>query len=291
MPVSGPDAFSGVRTGETTEEFYMEKLFRQSRRAMVIAPLSGVVLGLAAGAYLYYVKGMPQVRALLAVPVILAVSLLIGKYVSRLVATREYQLLMSLLYADLQPEKFIEAVEPLANAKTDPVTKTTTMAHLANGYAAAGRFEEAHRILEHTELPDEAVALRGLLLNNLISCLLLEGKQQKARSTQTALRNLLLDERCSRDFKEKVQRSLAYQDICLNIYKARPADIAALECDFDSSRNELHKLEVKLYLAIAYRQKGDQERFHEAQDYVIQKSGDALYYGKAARALSAEATP
>lgn len=269
----------------------MEMIFKKSRRFQLGALLAGLVLGILATLYMYNIREASLSRSLLPFPIVLAAAFFIGKYVSRLISVREYQMVMGLLYADLQPTKFIAAVEPLAKASKDPVTKTTTLAHLANGYAAVGRFEDAHEILEHTQLPEEAAALRGLLLNNLVSCLLLEGKQQEAKQCQAKLRALLEDEQCKEDFRQKVQNALAYHDICLNIYKARASDIAALEQDFESSRNALHKLEVKLYLAIAYQRKGDKARFLEAQKYVMETSGTELYYGKLARELGDHSLP
>lgn len=265
----------------------MEKAFKKSRQAVIKSLLAGLALGVLAVFYMYRVREAGILRALLPFPVVLLVSFFIGRYLARLLAVREYQTVMALLYEGLRAEEFVQTVETLLKNPMEPVAKTTTLAHLANGYAALGRFEDAHRILEQTDLPDEAVALRGLLLNNLVACLLLEGRQQEAKRRQAELRALLADERCKEDFRKKAQSSLAYQDICLNIYKGRASDLAALERDFQSSRNELHRLEVKWYLAIAYRQKGDRERFTAARDYVLQKSGTALHYGKTLSGLDA----
>lgn len=259
----------------------MERSFKKSRRAVVKSLLAGLVLGVLAVFYMYCVRHAGLLRSMVPFPVILLVSFFIGRYMARLLAVREYQEVMALLYEKLQAEEFVRTVESLLKTPMEPVAKTTTLAHLANGYAALGRFEDAHRILEQTELPDEAVALRGLLLSNLVSCLLLEGRQQEAKRRQAELRTLLDDGRCKEEFREKARSALAYQDICLNIYKGRASDLAALEQDFQTSRNELHRLEVKWYLAVAYRHKGDRERFAEAREYVREKSGASLYYGKA----------
>ncbi len=209
------------------------------------------------------------------------IALYIVIYFARL---REYQDCLSKLYVDLDPEAFIKKIRPLLEIKTDIVLHTTTKVHLANGYMAMGDFKTALDILNKIELPERALELRGLILSNQISCYLQQGDGKRAEEKIEEVKKLLRDKRCKKEFIKKARHALGYQTICLQILKGKDVSAEALEKDFETSRNPLHRVSVMLQLARVYLKHNEEGKFEEAQNYVIEQ-GKFLYFSKLAASM------
>ncbi len=204
--------------------------------------------------------------------------------IARLVAVREYQDRLCLLYTDLNPSSFLDVLLPLSKIKTDIVSHTTTLVHIANGYLAAGEFQKAQGILQSIVLPDKAVELRGRVLSNLIACCLQQANGKMAEKTMSELKQLLRDKRCKPEFAKKARHALGYQTICLNILLGRETDASVLEQDFKSSKNALHRVHIKLQLARIYCRRGELNEFKAARTYVLDH-GEHLYLSQLARSM------
>ncbi len=255
----------------------MINAFAKSRRT---AWIGGIVLGLVAGAGVWLaLSGSDQSifnRVLLAA-LAAFVGVNIAVYLARMIAAREYQSRLLLLYENLDPEAFLAAAGPLENAPMDASSRCTLMVHLANGWLYAGKTDRAMEILESIQLPDKALAARGLVLSNKATCWLAQGNPDRAQSCMDQLRELLKDKACSKEFSAKARHALAYLQICMDLSRGKRVNLSVLENDFEANHSPFHRLDVQYRIALAARKSGDMSRFESARDYVEKNGAKTVF--------------
>lgn len=245
----------------------MINAFAKSRRA---AWLGGALLGAAAGAATWFWAGTGQntFTRLLLTALAAFVGVNIALYLARMIATREYQSRLLLLYEQLDPKAFLAAAEPLKNAPMNAGPRSTLLVHLANGWLYAGQPDRALEILNEIPTSPKTPETKGLVLGNQATCWLAQGNPDKAQSCMDELRRLVDSGACGKDFSAKARHTLAYLELCLAIHRGKRVNLQALEKDFETSRSPFHKLDVQYRLALAARRCGDAERCARAQEYV-----------------------
>lgn len=247
----------------------MISYYKQSR---LTAYLGGAAAGIfaACAAWLLLRERLPNILPRLFTAGIAAfVAINVILYVARLLAMRAYQTTLLLLYEELDPTAFLQALTPMAAVKTDASTHCTTMVHIANGYLYGGNAKKAIETLLAISVPEKAFEMRGLIESNLATCYLALENADKAQLSMTRLQQLLTQPRCKKEFVTKGRHSLGYLQICLAIVRGKHVDSAILEHDFEQSRSPLHKVDVQLWLAKLYRHAGNHDAFLRARDYVI----------------------
>ena len=120
-------------------------------KSRCVAWTGGAVLGAAAGisAWLYMAgRANDETGGLLfarkewlAIVALLAtfIAVNIALYIARLMAAREHQKRLLLLYEALDPSAFLQALLPLRKKRMDASNRCTTLVHIANGYLYGGQ--------------------------------------------------------------------------------------------------------------------------------------------------------
>ena len=126
-------------------------------KSRCVAWTGGAVLGAAAGisAWLYMAGRAASLfnRAIVALlAAFIAVN--IALYIARLMAAREYQKRLLLLYEALDPSAFLQALLPLRKKRMDASNRCTTLVHIANGYLYGGQPQQALAVLEDVQPPE-----------------------------------------------------------------------------------------------------------------------------------------
>ena len=233
------------------EEENMINAFPKSR---CVAWTGGAVLGAAAGisAWLYMAGRAASLfnRAIVALlAAFIAVN--IALYIARLMAAREYQKRLLLLYEALDPSAFLQALLPLRKKRMDASNRCTTLVHIANGYLYGGQPQQALAVLEDAQPPEKALEMRGLVAGNKATCFLAAGEMDRAQTAMDELRRIAADRSCKKEFVQKARHTLGYLQLCMDIARGRHADVGALQKDFESSRAPLHRLDVQYRIALA----------------------------------------
>ena len=132
-------------------------------KSRCVAWTGGAVLGAAAGisAWLYMAGRAASLfnRAIVALlATFIAVN--IALYIARLMAAREYQKRLLLLYEALDPSAFLQALLPLRKKRMDASNRCTTLVHIANGYLYGGQPQQALAVLEDVQPPEKALEMR-----------------------------------------------------------------------------------------------------------------------------------
>ena len=255
----------------------MINAFEKSRST---AWLGGAVLGLAAGTGAWLAlkdAGTPIFNRVLLVILAAFVGTNIAVYLARMIAAREYQNRLLLLYEQLDPQAFLEAMEPLETVSLDQASRCTLLSHIANGLLYAGNTQKALEILEGISLPSKALSARGLILSNQAACWLVQGNPDQAQVCMDHLKMLLANKDCDKAFADKARHGLAYLQICMDLRRGKRVDLAILEKDFLTSRSPFHRLDVQYRIALSARKAGDTARFEKAKEYVRQHGAKTVY--------------
>lgn len=154
-------------------------------KSRCVAWTGGAVLGAAAGisAWLYMAGRAASLfnRAIVALlAAFIAVN--IALYIARLMAAREYQKRLLLLYEALDPSAFLQALLPLRKKRMDASNRCTTLVHIANGYLYGGQPQQALAVLEDVQPPEKALEMRGLVAGNKATCFLAAGEMDRAQT-------------------------------------------------------------------------------------------------------------
>lgn len=251
----------------------MIRAFPKSRlTALLGCPLAAVAAGLVTWLLLAQRSMEPQSRVVVTV-LVMFVAANLPLFFARILAAKAYQERLLYLYEELDPVKFLDALQPLQNMPMSPSDRCTLQVHLANGYLYAGQPERALEILDGIAPPDNALQMRGLILSNRSTCLLMADRLDEAQKAMNELKVLLRDKNCKKEFVEKAHHTLGYQQLCMDIARRKLTDIPMLERDFEQSRAPLHKLDVQYRLALAYQNRHQEDGYQRAKEYV-QTFGD-----------------
>ena len=172
-------------------------------KSRCVAWTGGAVLGAAAGisAWLYMAGRAASLfnRAIVALlAAFIAVN--IALYIARLMAAREYQKRLLLLYEALDPSAFLQALLPLRKKRMDASNRCTTLVHIANGYLYGGQPQQALAVLEDVQPPEKALEMRGLVAGNKATCFLAAGEMDRAQTAMDELRRIAADRNCKKEF-------------------------------------------------------------------------------------------
>lgn len=240
----------------------------------------GIVLGAAAGAaaWLYAGAGAATAfnRGLIAL-LAAFVAVNIALFTARLIAAREYQQRLLLLYESLDPAAFLRAMLPLKEKRMDASNRCTTLVHIANGYLYSGQPRQALAVLDSIQPPDKALEMRGLVAGNRATCLLAAGEPDKAEAAMAEARRIAADGGCKKEFAQKARHTLGYLKLCVDIARGRQTDLEALKKDFERSRAPLHRLDVQYRIALACRRSGDRAGMERSRAYLLENSGGTCY--------------
>ena len=150
--------------------------------------------------------------------------------------------------------------------------------HLSNGYIAAGDFNKAKNILMNYMPIAEKLGAGKEFSSNIISAMIQNKETKQATNAIWDLKKAVSFEK-DKDKKLRLQKTLAYQQACLETIKGSNKYRDVLEKDFISSKSILHKLNVSRYLIELYKADGNEEKRKKIVDY-IKENGNQHYMVK-----------
>ncbi len=258
--------------------------FWQSK--LTVAAIAALTLALTAAVWVRN-RAYPVYIPLVASVLTLAIGLILARLLGSIVASLQNTRVMSLLHVDLQPEKFLAKYErvPAALPKNSK-SHVLACAYLADGYAAAGRFDEAAAALCPPERAGfgEDAALEALYYNNLCAYALGAGRLTDARDAADRLLQVLTGARAQNPAlaENMAAREKLYRNH-LAALRGQHVDRTWLEQQLNASHFLLHRLEMAQVLAIAARNYNDSAA-EEQYLTMLEKDGGATWYPAWARA-------
>jgi len=248
--------------------------FKKSRKAFIIWSIILMVIGYMVLPLFFKNYSSIQIIYIL-VPVI---SVYISLYIGKLMSYKIFQEILLLLYEKLEVERFIIEVESMLQAKISKKERCLLIQHLSNGYIAAGEFNKAKNILKDYMPIAEKLGAGKEFSSNIISAMIQNKETKQATIAISDLKKSVSYEK-DKDKKLRLQKTLAYQQACLETIKGSNKYQGVLEKDFISSKSILHKLNVSGYLIELYKADRNEEKQKKIVDY-IKENGNKHYMVK-----------
>ncbi|WP_333645620.1 hypothetical protein [Lacrimispora sp.] len=248
--------------------------FKKSRKVFIIWSIILTVIGYTILPLLFK-NGSNRLMAYVLVPVI---SVYLALYIGRLMGYKIFQESLLLLYQNMEVERFIVELESMMKARLSKKEKCLLIQHLSNGYIAAGDFHKAKSILMDYMPLAEMLGADMEFTSNIISAMIQNRETEQADIAISDLKQVVSHEK-DKSKKMRLQKTLAYQQACLETIKGSKKYCDVLENDFISSKSILHKLNVSRCLLELYKADGYQEKQKNIKDY-IKENGNQHYMVK-----------
>lgn len=239
--------------------------FKKSKKATIIGSIILTVIGYVI-LYLFFKDKEKLQIAYILVPVI---SVYISVYIGKVMAYKSYQEVLLLLYEKLDIAGFILEGEKLFQARISNKEKGLLALHLSNGYIAAGEFEKAKNILSQNKILAKQFSLEMEFSSNIIAAFIQNHEIKEAEDGILDLKKAVSGEK-DKEKKIKIQKTLAYQQACLETVKGSNSYLNVLEKDYCSSKSVLHKISVSRYLLELYQRMENKEKRKQVMDYVLE---------------------
>ena len=217
------------------------------------------------------------------VPIIASTLMLgIGYFSSRVLgnvlASMENTRYLGYLHMELDPEKFLAHYEGLPN-RMKGSDAAVCRSYLADGYAAAGRFDEAVQTLS-PEPPADNLPVQGLYASNRAGYYLGKGDAQGAAEAIAALEEVIDACRLQKaELANNLTVSLKIHKQHLNCLTGKSVNTGWLEDAFKSAQYNLRRLEIARILAMAALRDGDSAAAKKQLSF-LRKNGEKTWYKK-----------
>ena len=202
----------------------------------------------------------------------------IGYFASRLAAnvlsSMENTRYLGYLHMELDPEKFLHYYESVPDhVKGD---RTAVLSYLADGYWAAGRFDDAIAAMEK-QLPEE-ISLLGLSASRLACYYLAKGDKAEARHQLERLRAVVEKVRTSNPaLSSNLGETLALYQQHLNALNLQSVEEDYLKTAFSKAQYNIRRLEITQVLALDALRRHDSAKAKEHHSYLTEHGGKTFY--------------
>ena len=233
--------------------------------------------------------GIPQFVVMIAA----VLGTLVLMFFQAMNATNRHNILLNVLYNELDADRFLRLYEPLLHV---PVKSSQlylmVRLHLSNAYVAQGRFEDAIALLKATEIkqdkPENMLLTRFAITSNLCYC----AEQmndlaaaQKHLDDLLAIKAQLEEMQKSKPEKKRMVFSTGLNEQCMAFLKTGKADIEFLKTQIQPNNNQqLHRITTSLWIARAYLAENNRREAEKLLKRIVELA-PSLYPGKAAREL------
>ena len=250
------------------------------------------------GCLALYVWMFPQVGPVF---VVLAgvVGTLIVMAMQATQATGMHNRLLSILYNELDVERFLAKYEPLLKVpvKNNQLYLMIRL-HLSNAYVAQGRFDDAIALLEATEVKkdkeEKMLLTRFALTSNLCYCAEQKNDLPAAEKYLAELldfKTQLEKLQTTKPEKQRMAFSTGLNEQCMKLLKTGKADIEFLKTQVQANNSQqLHRITTSLWIARAYLAENNRREAEKLLARIVELAPD-LYPGKAAKELLDQLPP
>lgn len=252
--------------------------FWQSRlAASVIAVLSVVV----AAAVWVRDREYPVYVPVLASAMTLAIGLIAARLLGSVIANLQNTKALGLLHVELDPRRFTAVYEKVPpRLKKNSKSYVLACAYLADGYAAAGEFDQAERALcppEEGGYTNDA-ALKALYYNNRCAYALGAGRTEAAEAAMDALARTLDDARLENPgLADNMGRSLQLHRNHLAAIRKEDVERTWLSAQMRQAPYRLRRLETAKVLLLDALNREDKDSAREYRDILKAEGGNTHY--------------
>ena len=244
--------------------------FRRSRWAAAGVMLLSIAITVA----LWLRPRQTVLVPLIASILMLALGAVAARLVGNILAGMENTRYLGYLHMELDPEKFLACYAPVPK-RMKGQGALIAKAYLADGYWAAGDYDEAWQLLQG-ELPTPA--LRGLYCAKRAACALAMGNTQLANDALQELSGVIDGCRLERpELAANLETELTIYRQHLACLEGKPVDTAWLEDAFAAAQYNIRRLEIQKVLALAALNAGEKTAAQKALGYLRKQGGKTAF--------------
>lgn len=257
----------------------MVRGFWQSKLAM--GAIAVLTVGLASAVWV-----RDQGRAIY-IPVVasllmLVIGLLTARLVGNIVATNQCTKALGILHMELDPETFLTNFRAVpGRIPEESRDHAIVSAYLADGYAAAGQFQEAIRVLgaPYVSPKKEDPALDGMYYGNLCRYALGAGDLDAAKEAAASLEHIAT-RRCGGkpQLAENLKTTYRLLENCRAGLEGKEADTQWLNRQLEQAPYKIRSLEILQILAMDARNRGDAKGANRYLTRMQQEGGKTWYH-------------
>lgn len=222
--------------------------------------------------------GLPVWQQAVTLVLAAAVCLMATRFAAGMVASSCEESILEQLHLKLQPQSFLQAYEPVVRAmRPDSAGAVTASVNLADGYCAAGDWQQALRTVVQpaASLPEpQRSALQALVLRSRCRYCLWGGQPEPAQEALRAFGEQVEALRTVNPrLAENLQGDVALYTTWYGLLRGQPADRGALEKTMRSLPTKLAKLDVCWMLMLASRVAADPEGEQRYTSLLLEEGG------------------
>ncbi len=249
--------------------------FKRSRIASAALMAAAVVISVVIW---FRDKDYPVFIPLIASTLMIGIGYFSSRVLGNVLASMENTRCLGYLHMELDPQKFLQVYRDVpGRMKAGSSDAAICRSYLADGYAAAGEYEEAIRLLSQ-ETPADNLPVKGLYASNRAACYLHMGRLEEARNALEELEQVI--DAC-RQNKGELARNLTGS---LNLYRqqlrcleGKAVDTEELEDAFQRAQYHIRRLEIAKILAMYHIRQGNAAEAGKQLSY-LRKNGKKTVY-------------
>lgn len=222
-------------------------------------------------------RDYPVYVPMIATVLMLAIGIVAGRLAGNIMASSENTRCLGFLHMELDPEKFISCYREVPGKVKGENTVAVCRSYLADGYAAAGQYEQAIALLRIAP-PADNWAVQGLYAANLAQYLLAMGDTDGAAEALADLTQIV--DACRLN-KADLARNLSEMQFLnkqhLACLQGQHVQTDELESAFVRAQYNLRRLEIAKILAMTAIRDGDTEGQKKHLSYLRKNGGKTAY--------------
>lgn len=251
----------------------MSQAFKRSKIASAIVMILSVAIAIALW---FRDRGHHIIVPIIASSLMLGIGYFSSRVLGNVLASTENTRYLGYLHMELDPEKFLAHYEELPG-RMKGGDAAVCRSYLADGYAAAGRYEDAIALLSSNP-PADNLALEGLYASNLAAYHLGKGDAEGAAEAIGNLEEVIDACRLNKpELANNLTVSLKIHEQHLNCLTGKSVNTGWLEDAFRSAQYNIRRLEIAKILAMTALRDGDQEAAKTQLSYLRKNGGQTIF--------------
>lgn len=253
----------------------MIRAFQRSRMVCgAIMAISAVI----AVAIWFRDRAYPVFVPMIASVLMLGIGYFSARVAGNLLANMENTRYLGYLHMELDPEKFLACYADIpGRLRPGGHAEAIYRSYLADGYAAAGKYEQAVELLERP-IPTGSLSLKGLYAANRCGCFLAAGDTARGGEVLEELKSVIDAARLEKpELAKNLTQTLTLHQQHYNCLTGSTVDREALTDAFDHAQYNIRRLEIAKVLAMDARNRGDGDMARKQLQYLRKNGGKTCF--------------
>ena len=253
-------------------------MIRAFRRSRIVCGAIIAISVVIAVAIWFRDRGYPVFVPMIASVLMLGIGYFSARVAGNLLANMENTRYLGYLHMELDPEKFLACYANIpSRLKPGSQGEAIYRSYLADGYAAAGKYDKALELLDRP-IPAGNLALKGLYAANRCGCLLAAEDTARGGAALAELKSVMDAARLKKpELAKNLSQTLTLHQQHYNCLTGQAVDREALTDAFDHAQYNIRRLEIAQVLAMDALNRGDRDMARKQLQYLRKNGGKTCF--------------